>query len=125
MQWTHCPSCYSLLETREVTPCFICGGWPVSVEKFDPARKFVEFELPDGTCLILCEPCQVEEFMVEGGWGWRLSIPTNRLPINHLRFISEIATPELALDKYCQHCLQRLAFLKILAARKDGSSATP
>ncbi len=125
MQWSHCPFCYGLLETCEVTPCFICGGWPESVQRFDPAAKFIEFELPDDTRLVLCNGCQVEEFMVKGGWGWQLNIPTNTLPINYLRYIGEVAEPKLTLDKYCLHCLQRLAFIKILAAVKGNSSATP
>ena len=125
MQQTHCLSCYNLLTTCEVTPCFICGGWPERVRRFDPAETFTEFELPDSTRLILCNGCLVEEFMVEGGYGWQLNLPTNRLPVNYLTQLREIAQPELALDKYCEHCLKRLAFLKILESVQNDSSVTP
>lgn len=125
MQWTHCPSCTNLLETCETTPCYICGGWPERVRHFDSTQPFTEYELPNGTRLILCSGCLVEEFMVEGGYGWRLNLPRNRLPVNYLTQIREIAQPELALDKYCEHCHKRLAFLKVLATVKNDSAVTP
>jgi hypothetical protein len=63
----------------------------------------------------------VEEFMVEGGYGWQLELPTNRLPISYLSWVSDLTEPKVGLDKYCSQCNLRLAFLKILAKR--GSNA--
>jgi hypothetical protein len=121
MQRAHCPICYSLLEVRTVTPCFICGGWPDHVERFNPAKPLREYQLPSGLNIVLCSGCEVEEFMVEGGYGWQLELPTGRLPINYLSWVSDLSEPEVGLDKYCNQCNLRLAFLKILA--KGGSNA--
>ena len=115
MQWAQCPICYSLLEVRTVTPCFICGGWPDRVERFDPAKPLREYQLPNGLNIVLCSGCEVEEFMVEGGYGWQLELPTSSLPINYLSWVSDLAEPKVGLDKYCNQCNLRLAFLKILA----------
>jgi hypothetical protein len=79
-----CATRYSPLDVRDVTPCFVCGGWAESVARFDPAAAFTEFRLPGGRPLVLCRACELEEFMVPGGWGDRL-IPGERLPVNGLR----------------------------------------
>jgi hypothetical protein len=55
--------------------------------------------------------------MVEGGYGWQLELPTSSLPINYLSWVSDLAEPNVGLDKYCHQCNLRLAFLKILANR--------
>ncbi len=80
---SQCPVCYSPLEVRDVTPCFVCGGWPESVARFETDAAFTEFRLPGGQPLVLCQHCKLEEFMVPGGWGYRLS-PCERLPVNAL-----------------------------------------
>jgi len=117
MQWAQCPTCYSLLEVRTVTPCFICDGWPDRVERFDPAKPLREYQLPNGLNIVLCSGCEVEEFMVEGGYGWQLELPTSGLPINYLSWVSDLAEPKVGLDKYCNQRNLRPAFLKILAKR--------
>ena len=53
MGMPQCPVCYSPLEVRDVTPCYICGGWPESVARFDPAAAFTEYRLPNGQLLTL------------------------------------------------------------------------
>jgi hypothetical protein len=119
MQRAQCPLCYSLLEVRAVTPCFICGGRPDHVERFNPAKPIREYQLPNGLNIVLCSGCEVEEFMVEGGYGWQLELPTSRLPINYLSWVSDLTEPKVGLDKYCNQCNLRLAFLKILAKRSS------
>ena len=119
MQWAQCPRCYSPLEPRSVTPCFICGGWPNFVERFDPTRKYCEYSLPNGYNIVLCSGCEVEEFMVDGGWGYVLGLPSSRLPINYLSFVHELPQPEISFDKYCSQCNLRLAFLKLLAEAEE------
>src|SRR5437016_5765862 len=79
-----CPVCYTPLEVRDVTPCFICGGWPEALARFDPGAAFTEFRLPRGRVLALCRDCELEEFMVPGGWGDRLALD-EKLPINALQ----------------------------------------
>jgi hypothetical protein len=119
MQWSHCPYCYNPLETCAVTPCFICGGWPERIEQFTTEKKFIEYRLPNDHTIILCSGCEVEEFMVEGGWGFQMNFPTGRLPINHLRFTCDVNQPQIGQDKYCNNCYLRLAFMKILAERNN------
>jgi hypothetical protein len=115
MNDAQCPVCYGPLEVREVTPCFICGGWPASVARFDPNSEFVEFRLPDGRLLTLCAGCRLEEFMVSGGWGYRL-IPGETLPVSALARVRDIKSPSLELDKYCKACNLRLAFAKVVSS---------
>ena len=113
---SQCPVCYSTLEVRDVTPCMICGGWTAMVEKFEASAVFGEWRLPSGEDLVLCAACELEEFMVTGGWGFRLGLPQSRLPINYLKFVKIMQSPEIGKDKFCPECNLRLAFLKVVAA---------
>jgi hypothetical protein len=126
MQWTHCLFCYSPLETQEVTPCFICGGFPESIRRLaenpaDRKNKFTEYELPDGRRIVICPACEVEEFLADGGWGWNLGFSVPSVPLQYLRYLGEIADPETSVDKYCNNCHLRLAFMKVLAERENQS----
>ena len=87
MPLPQCPICYGPLEVRDVTPCSICGGWPEAVERFDPAAEFREYRLPSGQDIALCRACQLEEFMVPGGWGSRLNLPKASLPLDNLQLV--------------------------------------
>jgi hypothetical protein len=75
---------------------------------------FTEFRLPDGQAIVLCRSCELEEFMVRGGWGYRL-VPGGKLPINALQRIPSLSPPQLGRDKFCSTCNLRLAFLAIIA----------
>jgi hypothetical protein len=119
MGQTQCPICYAPLEVRDVTPCVICGGWPDSVERFTPSAKFAEWRLPAGPVLILCQACELEEFMVPGGWGFRLGHDAGSLPINSLQFVRNLPVPVIAKDKFCAQCDLRLAFLEVVASVAD------
>jgi hypothetical protein len=110
---SQCPVCFTPLEVRDVTPCFICGGWPAFVARFDPASEFTEFRLPTNQLIVLCRSCQLEEFMVPGGWGYRLA-PGEKFPVNVLRWVREVAEPRLARDKFCPTCNTRLAFIEVI-----------
>ncbi len=112
---SQCPVCYAQLEVRDVAPCFICGGWPESVARFDPAAHFTEFRLPDGRTIVLCRGCELEEFMVTGGWGFRL-VPGEKVPINGLQCVASVPEPRISRDKFCPSCNLRLAFLEVVAA---------
>jgi hypothetical protein len=111
---SQCPVCYSPLDVRDVTPCFVCGGSPESVVRFEPAAEFTEFRLPGGQSLVLCRGCELEEFMVPGGWGYRLA-PEEKLPANALRRVRAMVGPQLGRDKFCPTCNLRLAFAEVVA----------
>ena len=119
MGQSQCPVCYSPLEVRDVTPCFVCGGWPESVARFDPAAAFTEFRLPGGRPLVLCRGCELEEFMVPGGWGYRL-VPGEKLPVNGLQRVRAVEPPQLGHDKFCPACNLRLAFAEVVAEQRHA-----
>ncbi len=108
-----CPICYSPLEIRDVSPCFVCGGWPEIVTQFDSTAEYREFRLPDGKPITLCRPCILEEFMVDGGYGYQL-FPKESLPIDALQLIRIVPDPKLIHDKFCTSCNRRLALIEIL-----------
>lgn len=107
---SQCPVCFTPLEVRDVTPCFICGGLSESVARFDASATYTEFRLPGSQTILLCRGCELVEFMVPGGWGYRL-IPGEKLPINPLQRVQSLAAPRIGRDKFCPSCNFRLAFL--------------
>lgn len=114
MAASQCPCCYSPLEIRDVTPCLVCGGWPESVARFSPAELFTEQKLPSGHTIVLCRACELEEFMVPGGWGYRLA-PDEGLPVNALQPVRSVDSPRIGRDKFCPSCNLRQAFAEIVA----------
>jgi hypothetical protein len=114
MSHVQCPVCFAPLEVREVAPCFICGGWPEMVTQFDPRVSFREWRMPSGEVLVLCQACELEEFMVPG-WGNKLGLTTYPFPINELQPVPSVESPTIGKDKFCPQCNLRLAFLKIVA----------
>ena len=91
---SRCPVCYAPLGVRDVTPCFICGGWPESVARFNSAAEVRECRLPDSRVIVMCRACELEEFMVPGGWGYQLT-PGERLPVNLLQSVRVVAQPQV------------------------------
>jgi hypothetical protein len=62
----------------------------------------------------------LEDFMVPGGWGYRLC-PDEKLPVNALRWVRSLDGPQVGRDKFCPTCNLRLALLKVVApAQKEG-----
>ncbi|MEO2088700.1 MAG: hypothetical protein ABGY75_04265 [Gemmataceae bacterium] len=113
MARSHCPSCFTPLEARDTTPCFVCGGWLDSVVRFDATATYTEFRLPSGHTIILCRGCELEEFMVPGGWGYRLT-PGAGLPADALQRVRAVDAPRIGRDKFCPSCNLRLAFMSVL-----------
>ncbi len=120
---SQCPVCYTPLEVRDVTPCFICGGWPAPVARFDPRAAFTEFQFPGGQSLVLCQGCELEEFMVPGGWGYWLA-PGEKLPVTAFQRVRAVESPQLRRDKFCPACNVRLAFAKAIAATQKQAEAS-
>jgi hypothetical protein len=78
--------------------------------------------MPGGQMIVFCSPCEVEEFMVPGGWGYRLGLPTRRFPVNDLQRMRLIEQPQLGRDKFCPSCKLRLSFLKIVAECRSAGA---
>jgi hypothetical protein len=122
MGQSQCPICFTPLEVRDVTPCFICGGQPEMVERFSPDADFREWRMPGAQLIVLCHGCELEEFMVPGGWGYRLGLPAYALPVNALQSVRHLEQPSLGRDKFCPNCKLRLAFLEVVS-ESGGASA--
>lgn len=127
MAVSQCPICYSPLEVRDVTPCVVCGGSPESVERYDLSGEFTEFRLATGRTIVLCRGCELEEFMVPGGWGYEL-IPGEKLPVRGLQRVGAVESPRLGRDKFCPACHLRLAFAEVVVEQRHaepGAAADP
>jgi hypothetical protein len=123
MRESQCPVCYTPLEVRTVTPCYICGGWPEMLARFDASAELCAWRLPSGESLILCRQCQLEEFLVPGGWGYRIGLPASRFPLNALQLVRTQLSPALGKDKFCPKCNLRLAFLEVVASSRSERHA--
>jgi hypothetical protein len=124
MGQSQCPICYTPLEVRDVAPCMICGGWPEMIHEFGPSSEIREWRLPSGQVLALCRGCELEEFMVPGGWGFRLGLGDTRFPINALQLVRILLSPTLGKDKFCPHCNLRLSFLEVIASSAPAADAS-
>jgi hypothetical protein len=119
---SQCPVCFGLFEVRTVTACYICGGWPEQVDRFDTSAIFREYRLPGSGKIVLCHGCELEEFMVPGGWGNLLNLGSNRLLLDALTIMGTLAAPKLGKDKFCTSCNLRLAFLELIAEARNQAS---
>jgi hypothetical protein len=120
---SQCPVCFGLLEVRTVAPCYICGGWQEQVERFDASAIFRVYRLPGAGTIVLCHGCELEEFMVPGGWGNRLNLGSNRVLLDALRIVRTLDVPQLGKDKFCTSCNLRLAFLDLIAEARNHASS--
>jgi hypothetical protein len=87
---SQCPYCFTPLHVRDVTPCDVCGDWPESVSRFDPAAAYTEHRLPSGHTVVLCRACELEEFMAPG----------EGLPVNALQRVRAVESPRIERDKF-------------------------
>lgn len=115
---TQCPICFAFLETRLVTPCYVCGGWPEFVANFDSVKPSTNYRLPMGDSIVLCESCKLEEFMVPEGLGYQM-FPTESRPWNVLTPTPLDIERKIAHDKFCPDCNIRLALSKLIVAYKN------
>jgi hypothetical protein len=65
--------------------------------------------------MTLCRVCELEEFMVPGGWGFRLGLGAGPLPINALQLVRVLPAPGIGKDMVCPQCNLRLVFLRIVS----------
>lgn len=119
-----CPCCHSPLEARDVTPCEVCGGWFESVAQFSPTAAYTQHRLPSGHTVVLCRACELEEFMVPGGWGYRL-VPDEGLPVRALQRVRSVDSPRIGRDKFCPRCNLRLAFAEVVTDNLKNTAYEP
>jgi hypothetical protein len=113
MGWIQCPRCFENLETRETTPCYICGAWPEFVERLGK-EKYAKYALPNGQEIILCKGCLLEEFMAPGGLGQLLNLSEEENLSQYLSYVEVVEVDRLTQDKFCPSCNFRLPFLKLI-----------
>jgi hypothetical protein len=122
-----CPICFADLETRDVAPCYMCGGLPNELEHLNQNRhSYAVYRFPTGTEMELCEICFLDMGSI-GGEHWGLD-RGNRITTNDLALVRQEFSPRAIRDKYCPNCDARLAYLKalreILDAYSQGNQAT-
>ena len=58
MSESHCPICYTALETREVAPCYDCGHDPEELVHLAEGRHTYDEIETLGARAVLCDFCQ-------------------------------------------------------------------
>jgi hypothetical protein len=122
MAESHCPICYGALEVRDVAPCFDCGGDPKELEDLDARRhtytEVLAFRIP----IVLCDFCQVDFSSYDPEYFNR---PKGaKLGLSEFSVVRELQDPKREKDKFCGACGRRLAFLRFVAAARDGDGPT-
>jgi len=111
MSESHCPLCYSELESRQVTPCMECGGDSFEMDHYEE-HMYKKYELYFGMRLVLCDFCDVDFGSYDPTF---FGFPANkRVGWEDFKFIKDIHDKSLARDKYCPHCKLRLPFLQFV-----------
>jgi hypothetical protein len=107
-QVNNCPICHSRLEVRDISPCYVCGGW----HGIEPKKPYHEMCFSDGSKLTLCHICWLEDFLSDQG------DLKERLKIHDRSELSICPDREHPVkDKFCTKCNQRFAMLKLMVHR--------
>jgi len=117
MNQNQCPKCYSGLEVRETSPCYVCGCWldAEALQKAIAKNNFAVYGLENGTEVTLCKTCHLEEVISNlGGLLDELGIRKEEAEAS-VRFLDH-AEVCITKDKYCTECAQRLSLLKVVAS---------
>lgn len=113
-----CPICFGFLETRSVSPCYVCGGWSERIAIDSPVKPWRMYRLPLGDTIVLCESCKLDEFMVPKGWGYQM-FPNESRPWNVLTPIPLAIDSTNSRDKFCPDCNIRHALAELIVAHKN------
>lgn len=115
MPSTHCPICYTALETREVAPCWDCGHLPNELAECAAGEhECHECRAFGALPVVLCDFCFVNFASYYASYfGLDRTGILGDLP-ERLRSVIPDAQPHK--DKYCPECGHRLAFLQFRAA---------
>jgi hypothetical protein len=122
MNPSHCPICFTALETRQTTGCFVCGAWEDTIAHPTERQKDIHrYALPNDQELDLCSACFVEEFMVPGGLSSLLEFPKGDRLARELRYLSPVSDEGKAQDKFCRACNLRLAYLRLVVTCREAN----
>ena len=120
MSESHCPLCYTLLETREVAPCYDCGHDPDELRQLAAGEHdYAEVEVL-GARTVLCDFCQADFSSYDPTYfGRPLGTPVGR----EMQLVRVIRDPQPGVDKFCPTCQRRLAFLRFVAQARAVAAA--
>lgn len=119
MRETHCLLCYEPLEIRDVAPCEICGGHPVSVEQFHSGEHTYTEYVVFGLNLVLCKPCALDFELGSYDPDFFGLHAQTQVDYRDMRYLRELQAPKIEKDKYCPSCNCRLAFLRFVSRARD------
>ena len=86
-----CPICYEILEVKDVTQCYVCGGWPGAVENFNSNSSFKEYYLDSGQKIVLCHSCWLDEILsLQGDLADDLKLPISGKTAGGIHFSRDI-----------------------------------
>ena len=115
MQATHCPICYTALESREVAPCWDCGHRPNELAECAAGEHtYHEFRAFASLPLILCDFCDADFGSYYASY---FGGSASGLVGEVLELVREVAPDSQPHhDKFCSECEHRLSFLEFRAA---------
>ena len=111
-----CPICYEILEVKDVTQCYVCGGWPGAVENFNSNSSFKEYYLDSGQKIVLCHSCWLDEILsLQGDLADDLKLPISGKTAGGIHFSRDIENPAIQKGKFCNNCNKTLQLTKIIS----------
>lgn len=121
MNPSHCPLCFTPLDTVDVAPCCDCGHLPEELEHFSQGlHTYAEVEVFEGLSLILCNFCQVDF----GSYDLAYFGENARTSPHYLKGLVRLDGLSIAKDKFCPNCNRRLAFLEFVAKAREKFRGT-
>ena len=120
MSESHCPICYTALETREVGPCYDCGHDPDELRQLAAGEhEYAEVEVL-GARAVLRDFCQADFPSYDPTYFGR---PRGKQVGWDMQLIRAIRDPRPTTDKFCPTCERRLAFLRFVAQARAVAAA--
>ena len=121
MSESHCPICYTSLETREVAPCYDCGHAPEELVHLAEGRHTYDEIETLGARAVLCEFCQSDFSSYDPTY---FGLPRSaRLGRPYMQLVRTLRDPHAGTDKFCPQCRRRLAFLRFVAQARAVAAA--
>src|SRR5580698_6166643 len=120
MSATHCPLCYSSMESRLVAPCMDCGNLPEELDHLAQGKHtYAEYRVFGALNLVLCDFCVADFSSYDFTYfGFSQKTPVARL--TNREFIRPIyPVPEQTWDKVCPNCQRRLSFLNFVISARE------
>ena len=120
---SHCPLCYTQLETRRVAPCSECGGNPKELEHFAEGKHTYQDLEVLGFPLTLCNFCMVDFGSFDPTFFGLEEDDKAKVDYSQMKFVRDKIDGEIEKDKYCPSCGYRLEFLKFVSNVRQSQTA--